>query len=293
MKTLLAYPNFSEGRDDATIDAIAAAFGTHLLDRHSDRDHHRTAFTLAGRPGELAGVLLAGAEVAVKRIGLEHHHGVHPRVGALDVAPIIYLDPASRGAATAEALVLSDRLGAELKLPVFLYGALGQGRTRAELRKGGPAALARRIAAGELRPDFGPASLHPRLGAVLVAARPPLIAFNVDLTPSATLDDARAAAAAIRDGGADGLVGVRAIGLWLEHRGCAQVSTNIEDPTATPLAAVVDAVARHVTPAEAELVGLAPETALHGFPSGLPLRGRDTIEAALARWGRDGPTDSH
>ena len=153
--------------------------------------------------------------------------------------------------------MLADGLGA-LGLPVFLYGALAAGRTRAQLRRGGPDALAARIASGELRPDFGPGRMHRTGGAVLVAARPPLVAFNVELAAGATLQDARAIAAAIREGGADGLPGVRAIGLWLAARGCAQVSTNVEDPDRVSLADVVAAVARHGVPAAAELVGLAP-----------------------------------
>ena len=162
-------------------------------------------FTLAGEPGSLAQAVANGAAEAIRQVDLDAHAGIHPRVGAVDVAPIVYLDPEDRGAACAEALVLGDLLGDELELPVFLYGELAQGRTRAELRRGGPEALAQRIDAGELRPDFGPHRLHPTAGAVLVAARPPLIAFNVELAPPATLEDARAIAAAIREGGPEGL----------------------------------------------------------------------------------------
>lgn len=284
MTTLVAYPNISEGRDEETIAAVARAFGSHLIDQHSDPDHHRTAFTLAGKSGELAGVVLAGAAEAVRRIAIDRHRGVHPRVGAIDVAPIVYLHQAERGAAAAEALVLADRLGAELDLPVLLYGLLAGGRTRAELRRGGPTELARRLAAGELRSDFGPPGPHRTAGAVLVGARPPLVAFNVELAPPATLQDARRAAALIREGGSEGLPGLRAIGAWLESRGVAQVSTNVEDSAVTPLAAVLEAVGRHAAPAAAELVGLAPEAALSGFPKGIPLRGRRTLEAALARY---------
>lgn len=286
MTTLLAYPNVSEGRDADAIRQIGAAFGSLLLDVHSDPDHHRSAYTLAGIPGELADAVIAGGATAIERIQIDRHEGVHPRVGALDVAPIVYLHRQDRGAACAEALVLADRLGHELRLPVFLYGILAGGRTRAELRRGGPEALARRIQAGELKPDFGPAELHRTAGAVLVAARPPLVAFNVELEPPATLEQARAIAAKIREGGSEGLVGVRAIGLWLSRLGLAQVSTNVEDPRATPLAEVVAAVGRHAEPAGAELVGLAPRAALAGFPADLPLRGRATIEDSLARRAR-------
>jgi glutamate formiminotransferase len=279
---LLAIPNVSEGREDTAIDAIAAAFGEQLIDVHRDPDHHRSVFTLAGGPGTLAPAVLAGAGAALCRIEVDSHDGIHPRVGAVDVAPIVYLDEADRGAACVEALVLADLLGQELALPVFLYGILAGGRTRAELRRGGPAALAERVAAGELTPDFGPARLHERSGAVLVAARAPLVAFNVELAPPATLIDARRIAARIREGGPDGLAGVRAMGLWLDQLGVAQVSTNVEDHRRTSLAEVVAAVAREAPVGEAELVGLAPRLAFRGFPEDVPVRGRRILEDVLA-----------
>jgi len=274
--TLLAVPNVSEGRDHTTLDAIGTAFanaGARLLDRHEDPDHHRAVFTLAGEPGALAPAVLAGAREAIKRIDVSRHAGQHPRVGAIDVAPIVYLDGADRGAAIAEALVLADALGRE-ELPVYLYGALAGGRTRAELRRGGPEALIARAA-----PDYGPPALHPTAGAVLVAAREPLVAFNVELAPPATLADARAIAALIREGGAEGLPGVRAIGVQLSR--AAQISTNVEDHRAATPADVVAAVRRHAAVAAAELVALAPEAALAGFPGDVPLRNRATIEERL------------
>jgi glutamate formiminotransferase / 5-formyltetrahydrofolate cyclo-ligase len=279
---LLAVPNVSEGRDRAAIGQIAEAFDARLLDVHSDPAHHRSVFTVAGPPGKLARAVLSGARKALELIDVDRHRGVHPRVGAVDVAPVVYLAEADRGAACAEALMLADLLGEELALPVFLYGALGRGRTRAELRRGGLEALEARLAGGELRPDFGPGRLHPTGGAVLVAARPPLVAFNVELAPPASLRDAQAIAAAIREGGTGGLASVRAIGLWLDHRGVAQVSTNIEDYRKSPPAAVVEAIARHALPTQAELVGLAPREAFEGFPAEVPITGLATIEDALA-----------
>ena len=287
--TLLAVPNVSEGRDQETLDAIARAFDGDLLDVHTDPDHHRAVFTLAGSPGELARTVANGAGEAIRRIDLATHDGIHPRVGAIDVAPIVYLSKADRGAACAEALVLADRLGHRYSVPVFLYGILADGRTRADIRRGGPANLARRIQAHELTPDFGPKALHPTAGAVLVAARPPLVAFNVELRRPATLEDAKRIAARIRDGGPEGLLGVRAIGLWLEHRGVAQVSTNVEDHLATPLADVVRAVARHADPGEAELVGLAPKAAFAGFPDAIVVRNKRLIEDALTAARVPGP----
>ena len=116
---------------------------------------------------------------------------------------------------------------------------------------------------------------------MLVAARPPLVAFNLELAPPATFEDAKAIAAEIREGGPRGLASVRAIGAWLEERGRAQVSTNVEDHRATPLRAVVEAVAGGAEVDETELVGLAPRAAFDGFPDDVPLRGRATIEEAL------------
>lgn len=288
---LLAVPNFSEGRDDATIDALGHALtrggAVRLLATHRDPDHNRCVFTLAGEPGTLASALLAGARVAVERVDLRAHEGVHPHVGALDVAPLVHLTPDMRGAACAEALVTADLLARHLRLPVLMYGALAQGRTRAELRRGGPAELARRLRAGELQTDFGPPTAHPTAGATLVAARQPLVAFNVTLRPPASLDTARAIAARIREGGPEGLPGVRAIGLRLERQQEIQVSTNVERPDVVPLREVVAAVARHAEPATAELIGLAPEAAFDGFPADLPIPGFDPdahlIERALAR----------
>lgn len=304
--TLLAVPNVSEGRDRDVIDAIghafAAAHAVRLLDTHADPDHHRSVFTLAGAQGELSAAVLAGARVAVERIDVMHgslarERGEHPHVGALDVAPIVYLDTARRGAACAEALVLAHEIG-KLGVPVLLYGELAQGRARADLRRGGVSGLAKRLQSGELRADFGPRRLHPTAGATLVAAREPLVAFNIELALPAGVRDARRIAAQIREGGSEGLPGLRAIGVELrggrasvgaaataEDPTIAQVSTNVERPLEVPLRAVVEAVAKHADIARAELVGLAPRAALQGFPAEIPWRGGDpgarTIENAL------------
>jgi glutamate formiminotransferase/glutamate formiminotransferase/formiminotetrahydrofolate cyclodeaminase len=281
---LLAVPNVSEGRDEGVLDAIGDAFvasGARLLDRHADPDHHRAVFTLAAEPGALHAALEQGAREAIERIDLSRHDGLHPNVGALDVAPVVYRTEDQRGAAIAEALALADDLG-RLGLPVFLYGQLGGGRTRAELRRGGPDALAHRMADG-LEPDFGPPAMHPTAGATLVAARPPLVAFNLELAPPATEEDARRIAALLRENGPEGLPSLRAIGLTLSARDAvAQVSCNVEDHEALALAELLAAVERHATVAEAELVGLAPEAAFAGWPDRVPIRNRATIEERLS-----------
>jgi len=300
--TMLAVPNVSEGRDGRVIGRIGRALangdggGVRLLDVHSDADHGRSVFTFAAGPGALGEAMLrlAGAAVEGIDVGPAGRPGQHPHVGALDVAPVVYLRPEDRGAACAEALVIAERIACELEVPVFLYGELTAAgeqpaRTRAWLRRGGVAALAERMGGGgevpePLAPDFGPRRAHPTAGATLVGARPPLVAFNLQLAPPATLADARRVAAIVREGGTGGLAGVRAIGVELAG-GVAQVSMNVERPLETPLAEVLAVVMGHAAVAEAELVGLAPAAALAGFPGDLPIRGfdaaRQVIENAL------------
>jgi glutamate formiminotransferase len=285
---LLSVPNVSEGRDRSVVDRIARGMApARVLDLHLDPDHHRSVLSVTGRQGELAGSLLGAAGAAVEQIDLRRHDGLHPRVGALDVAPVVHLADRDRGAATAEALTAAALIGDELGLPVFLYGDLATAeahRERAALRAGGPAGLARRVAAGEVVPDYGPRHLHPSAGAVLVTARPPLVAFNVDLTVD-DLDLAREIAAGLREAGG-GLPGVRALGLSLPARGRAQVSTNVHDHRRATLAAVVAAVRARAEVAEAEIVGLVPAAALEDFPADVPIRAfdpqRQVIERALA-----------
>jgi glutamate formiminotransferase len=282
---LLAVPNVSEGADRATIERLASAFGAlRLLDVHSDPDHGRSVLTLAGEQAEIAEGLLAGAREAIRAIDLGGHAGLHPHVGAIDVAPVVHLDAETRGAAIAAALTTAALIGDELELPVFLYGALADGRERADVRAGGLEGLKVRMLSGELVPDYGPAEPHPTAGALLVTARPPLVAFNLDLD-SDDVELARSIAADLREAGG-GPVGVRAIGLYLPARGRAQVSFNVHDPQAVPLAVLVARVRERAPVAEAELVGLAPRAAFEGFPDDVPLRAfdpeRHLLEEALA-----------
>src|SRR3954469_22294416 len=233
---LLAVPNVSEGRDPAVIERIAAAFApARVLDIHTDSDHNRSVFWLAAEQGVLAEVLAAGARACSDEIDVSRQPGVHPRVGALDVAPVVFLDELQRGAAIAEALTAATLVG-ELGIPVFLYGDLSTQDgcvERADIRRGGPDALQARLDARELRPDYGPAQLHPTAGATLVTARPPLIAFNVELD-STDLELAKSVAAEIRESGG-GFPGLRAIGLELASRARVQVSMNVHDyPPAPP-----------------------------------------------------------
>jgi glutamate formiminotransferase len=263
MLPLEAVPNFSEGRDRATIDAIGVALSAHarLLDVHSDEDHNRSVYTLVGSEEELVAALVAGIACARERIDLGRHEGAHPRVGAADVVPVVPIREADAERARAAALELARRVGEELALPVFLYADLAPGRGPAFFRRGGPAELQRRIDAGEVAPDFGPTQLDERAGGVLVGARSPLIAFNVNLAGD-DLAAAREVARAVRerDGG---LPGVRALGLRLSRAGHVQVSLNVENWRASPLHEVVAAVrreaaARRLRVTGSELVGLLP-----------------------------------
>jgi glutamate formiminotransferase len=215
-------------------------------------------FTVVGSETELLDGLVTGVERARERIDLRRHDGAHPRVGAADVVPLVPIRPEDMERAKASSLELAARLG-DLGVPVFLYG--GPGRGPAFFRSGGPTGLQKRIDAGELTPDFGPPRIDPSAGAVLVGARRPLIAFNVNLR-SRDLEVAREIAAVVRerDGG---FPGVRALGLELSRAGLVQVSMNVEDWEAAALHEIVariadEAAARGVEVAGSELVGLMP-----------------------------------
>jgi glutamate formiminotransferase / 5-formyltetrahydrofolate cyclo-ligase len=289
---LLAVPNVSEGRDAALIESLERSFSAsvELLDRHSDRDHNRTVFTLAGEPTALITALLQGAAEAAAAIDMSTYEGLHPAIGALDVCPLVWIEPGMRDLARETALETAGKIG-ELGVPVFLYGELASDPAhveRAYFRNGGLAELWVRMEAGELRADWGPGMPHRTAGATLVTARPPLAAFNVELD-SGDLELARSVAAGLRESGG-GLRGVRAIGLPLAA-GCVQVSTNVHDPASISLGTVVErirllAAPLGARPTEAELVGLIPAAALVDYPADVPIRDFDpdlrTIERRIA-----------
>jgi len=259
---LEAVPNFSEGRDDEVVDALRRSLSApaRLLDVHVDADHHRSVFTLVGEADELVETLLAGVACARDRIDLGRHDGAHPRIGAADVVPIVPLRPEEMEHAKETARELAGRIGEELGLPVFLYGELAPGRGPAFFRRGGPAELQRRIDTGELAPEFGPARLDERAGGVIVGARRPLIAFNVNLRGE--LEAAKAVAAVVRETGG-GFPGVRALGLDLPRAGVVQVSMNVEDWEAAALHEIVarieaEAATHGAEVLGSELVGLMP-----------------------------------
>ncbi len=288
---LVAVPNFSEGRSTRVIGALEATLGSHarVLNRHYDAQHNRSVFTMAAPPEQLVEALVAGAAHALDLIDLRSHQGLHPHVGALDVSPVVWQTEERHDAAVEGATAVAEGIAA-LGIPVFFYGELAtapERRERAYFRQGGPTELAQRMASGDLRPDLGPDEPHPSAGATLVTAREPLVAFNVELD-TADAEIAREIAAELREAGG-GLPGVRALGLPREGER-TQVSMNIHDPEAVPLARVVEEISRlaaryDVRPIEAELVGLVPETAVEGYPDEPPIRDfdpmRDVIENVL------------
>jgi glutamate formiminotransferase / 5-formyltetrahydrofolate cyclo-ligase len=259
---LESVPNFSEGRDSATIGAIGDALAerAELLDVHSDADHNRSVFTLVGDEHQLVAALLAGVACARERIDLRSHEGAHPRIGAADVVPLVPIADGDMPRAHEAGRELARRIGDELELSVFLYGDLSPGLGPSFFRKGGPKELQRRIDEGELEPDYGPKQLDERAGGVLVGARRPLIAFNVNLRGS--LDAARAIAGAVRESGG-GFPGVRALGLDLPSVDLVQVSMNVEDWEAAALHEIVERIDDEARVYDAqvmgsELVGLMP-----------------------------------
>ena len=288
---LVGVPNFSEGRNERVMGALEATLGAHarILNRHHDAEHNRSVFTLAAPPDAMVEALVAAAAHAADLIDLREHQGLHPHVGAIDVAPVVWQTPDLHDDAAAAAIRVAEGI-AELGIPVFLYGELASDPERVErayFRRGGPAELARRMGSGELAPDHGPGEPHPTAGAALVTAREPLVAFNIELDTS-NPEIAREIAAEIREAGG-GLPGVRALGLPREG-GHAQVSMNIHDPGEVPLARVVEEAARLAERhgarlVEAELVGLLPEEAIAGYPGDPPIRNfdpqRDVIENVL------------
>ena len=287
--SLLCVPNFSEGRNERVVDALEATLRANatVLSSHFDAEHNRCVFTLTGGSEQLGAAAVAGAQHALELIDLRRHQGLHPHVGALDVCPFVWVHDDFRQSAVEAARGAAAGI-AELGIPVFLYGELARDeerRERAFFRRGGPDELARRMEAGELEPDLGPSAPHPRAGATLVTARRPLVAFNLELdTPDPEV--AREVAARLREAGG-GLPGVRALGLPREREG-AQVSVNVHDADAVPLARVVEEVRRLAAehgarPVEAELVGLAPASAMEGYPDEVPIRDFDPAQHVIER----------
>jgi glutamate formiminotransferase len=290
-------PNFSEGRDAATIDAIAKRVtdvpDVHLLDRTSDPDHNRSVLTFAGPPQAVAEAMEAAVGEALERIDMRLHEGQHPRIGAVDVIPFVPLGETTMDECVELARDFGRRVADRFDLPVYLYAraATTPGReVLADIRRPQYEGLRELIATDEHRPDFGPAVLHETGGAVAVGARPFLIAYNINLE-SQDLDLAKQIAKAVRER-SGGLARVQALGLYLDDLACAQVSMNLLDFGVTPIWRVWEAVAEAasaagVTLRESELIGLCPTAALTDVADHAGIDGALSCEqriTAAAEW---------
>ncbi|MCI0428604.1 MAG: glutamate formimidoyltransferase [Nitrospiraceae bacterium] len=266
-------PNFSEGRNQTTVCALVQAVetvpGVWLLDQTMDRDHHRSVLCFAGEPDAVAEAAFLAIRVATDLIDLRKHKGAHPRVGATDVVPFVPLRGATMQDCIHLAKRLGQRVGTELEIPVFLYEQAALHRDHAPLesvRRGGLQGLAFRMASDpDWTPDFGPSHLHKTAGAMVIGARPPLIAFNVNLR-STDLALARSIAKDIRQSNG-GLPHLKAIGVELASRQLVQVAMNLTDYSITPIHVAFEAVRARaaeqgVAVAGSEVIGLVPQAAL-------------------------------
>ena len=276
MPLVEAVPNFSEGRDPGFVSAVAEAFartGCDVLHTTRDPDHDRCVVTVIGGPDEVEDGSVAAARIALERIDLCGHRGVHPRVGALDVLPFVPLRGMEMSRAVKLARGAAVRIS-RLGIPVYQYGHASEpaGRTLASIRRGGFEALVSEAAAGHARADVpglardGTAAhlfAHPTAGATCVGAREVLLAWNVDVE-GVSIEDVRRIAATIRESGG-GFRGLRAMALFLPEQGRTQVSMSLETPAATDPLAVFGAIQEGVTlrggqVAGTEIIGLAPDT---------------------------------
>jgi glutamate formiminotransferase len=258
-----AVPNFSEGRDPVLVAGIGRAVssvpGAYLLDTTSDQDHNRSVLTFAGHPEAVANAAFAAVQEAVGRIDIGHHSGVHPRIGAADVLPLVPVQGVTLAECAELARDLGQRIWKHLRVPVFLYEAAA---LREECRR---LENVRRLAPSGYAPDIGEGR-HPTAGASVVGARKFLIAWNINLRTT-DVSVAKEIAKSIRES-SGGLKAVKSIGLQLESRGEVQVSINLVDFEQTPLYMVFDAVKkrcaeRGVEIVGSELIGMIPEAALH------------------------------
>ncbi len=286
MALIECVPNFSEGRDPAIIEAIAAAITAargRVLDRSLDAWHNRAVITFVAEPHDIVAAAFAAIRTARDRIDLSRHSGVHPRIGAADVVPFVPLEGATMDDCIRAARELADRVGVELHIPVYLYDQAAQRpeyRNLADVRRGGTTALEQTI--GSTRPpDAGPTQLHPTAGAVAIGARHFLGAFNVFVGHAAHLPHAKAIATELRAANG-GLPGLKALGLVVD--GQAQVSMNVTDLDAVALHEAFDAVAaaataRGIDVTHSEIIGLVPQhTIEQAFASRIRLRdARETV----------------
>lgn len=273
-KLIECVPNFSEGKRDDVIEQIAATVraveGVRLLDVSSNPDHNRTVLTFVGPPEKVAEAAFACTAEAVKLIDMEQHKGEHPRIGAMDVVPFVPVTGMTLEEAVELAKQVGERIARELQVPVYLYAAAATTPTRKRLpdvRQGQYEGLKESISTPERKPDFGEARMHPTAGATAVGARPPLIAFNINLGTT-NLQIAKNIAKGLRES-SGGLVNVQAMGVDLVAQDIVQVSMNLLDYTKTPIHRAYELVRveaeRHGVPVVgSEIIGLLPLDALIG-----------------------------
>jgi glutamate formiminotransferase len=267
-------PNFSEGRDPAVVNQIIAAIksvkGAVLLDQESDPNHNRSVVTFVASPDRVIDAAIAAAGKAAELIDLNRHKGEHPRMGATDVIPFVPIAGVTMDECVALANTCGERMWSELGIPVYLYEKAASRPERenlASVRKGQFEGIREEIATrDDRRPDFGEAKVHPTAGITAVGARPPLIAYNVNLG-TADVDIANKIARAVRHQ-SGGLRYVKALGFELKDRGIVQVSMNMVNYEGTPLFRVFEMIRREaerfgVPVVGSEIVGLVPQTALN------------------------------
>jgi len=288
-------PNFSEGRDQgilhALIDGVTSTAGVALLDHSMDADHHRSVLTFCGGPDGIIEAAFRVVRIATELIDLRTHVGVHPRIGATDIVPFIPIRGTTMHDCIQLAKRLGERVGRELGIPVFLYERAAGRADHVPLeavRRGGLDGLAFRMESDPgWIPDFGPPRLHQSAGAIAIGARPPLIAYNVNLR-STEVGQARSIARAVRYS-SGGLPSVKAIGVALSSRGMVQVAMNLTDYLVTPILTAfqivkAEAAKRGIEVAGSELVGLVPQAALgHAAAASLQLDRFDSSQVLETR----------
>jgi glutamate formiminotransferase len=272
MPIIECVPNISEGRRRDVVESIVGAVRdidrVRLLDHSSDPAHNRSVLTMVGEAVAIKAAVMALFEAALRAIDLRSHRGEHPRLGAVDVIPFVPIEGVTMADCVRLARETASDIASRFEVPAFLYEAAATTPARTNLediRRGEFEGLAAKMAAPEWAPDFGPSRPHPTAGAVVVGARMPLIAYNINLA-TGRLDVAKRVAAAIRQS-SGGFRYVKAMGIALEDRGIVQVSMNLTNYEKTPISRVFEAVRREaarygVSVVESEIVGLVPAAAL-------------------------------
>lgn len=265
-------PNFSEGRDQNVIDGLVnvaeSVPGATLVDYSSDTSHNRSVFTLVGSPQAIEQVAFDLVEYAANHIDMTRHQGEHPRMGAADVIPIVPLKNITPGECVEMARRIGERIGSQLKIPVYLYEDAATSSSRknlAKVRKGQFEGMTEKVQQPNWQPDFGPANIHPTAGVTAVGVRKPLVAFNVNLQ-TADIDIANRISRAVR-GSSGGFKHIKAMGVELEDRGIVQVSMSVEDFEKAPLYRVLETIRFEakrygVSIIGSEIIGLTPAKAL-------------------------------